>query len=100
MAAPTQSTGLLDVHIVNPSEEVWAGEASFVVARSIDGEIGVLPSHEPVLAVLSEGPLKVETPNGTVTATVNGGFLSVSPPTDGVTRVDVLAEYVHEVTGV
>lgn len=94
------TTRTLDVHIVTPSQEVWVGEAKFVVARSISGEIGVLPGHEPVLAVLGDGPLKVETPNGTVAATVDGGFLSVGAPVDSVTRVDILAEHVQEVSGV
>jgi F-type H+-transporting ATPase subunit epsilon len=88
------------VHIVTPAQEVWAGEAKFVVARSVAGEIGVLPGHEPVLAVLGDGPLKVETAEGTVTAEVDGGFLSVGPAEGSVTRVDILAEHVREVSGV
>lgn len=100
MAGDPMTTRALDVHIVTPSEEVWAGEAKFVVARSVSGELGVLPGHEPVLAVLGDGPLKVETAEGTVTAEVDGGFLSVGPPIESVTRVDVLAEHVRSVTGV
>lgn len=98
--AEAMSGGKLDVHIVTPSEEVWAGEGTFVVARSIAGELGVLPGHEPVIAALGEGQLKVETSGGPVTAEVDGGFLSVSPSTQGVTRVDVLAEHVRSVAGV
>lgn len=98
--ADLASTRALDVHIVTPSREVWAGEATFVVARSIEGELGVLPGHEPLLAALGDGPLEVKTANGTVTAVVDGGFLSVGAPVDDVTRVDVLAEHVAEVTGV
>jgi F-type H+-transporting ATPase subunit epsilon len=96
MADPT-TVKSLDVHIVTPSQEVWAGPASFIVARSIEGELGVLPGHEPLLAALGDGPLEVTTPSGKVTAVVDGGFLSVGTSEGDVTRVDVLAEHVHEV---
>jgi len=89
-------TRLLDVHVVTPDQEVWAGEASFVVVRALDGELGVLPGHEPLLALLREGPLKVETQFGNFTATVDGGFLSVGD-VQGRTRIDVLAESVTDV---
>jgi len=88
--------GLLDVHVVTPEREVWAGEATFVVVRASDGELGVLPGHEPLLAVLRQGPLKVETQGETFTATVDGGFLSVGGGANG-TRVDVLAEQVTDI---
>jgi F-type H+-transporting ATPase subunit epsilon len=91
---------MLDVHIVTPSEEIWSGDAKFVAARSVAGELGVLTGHEPMIAVMGAGPLKVETESGDVTAVVDGGFLSVGPASDGVTRVDVLAEHVSEVNGV
>jgi len=85
----------LDVHLVTPEREVWAGEARFVVARSISGELGVLPGHEPTLAALAIGPVKIEAGNGEIVrAVVDGGFLSVGQQVDGVTRVDVLAEHV------
>ena len=90
--------GALDVHVVTPEGEVWSGPARFVVARALEGELGLLPGHEPMLAVLREGPLKVETGAGDVTATVEGGFLSVSS-NDGVTRVDVMAEAIADVAG-
>lgn len=86
----------LDVHVVTPTSEIWAGEATFVVARSEGGEIGVLPGHEPVLAKLKPGPFKIELPGGgTETGTIDNGFLSVGPVEDGVTRVDLLAEHVE-----
>ena len=87
----------LDVHVVTPDREVWAGEAKFVVARAGNGDIGVLPGHQPVLSVLREGEYRVESADGGVhTGIIDSGFLSVGLTTDGVTRVDLLAEHVTE----
>jgi F-type H+-transporting ATPase subunit epsilon len=85
----------IDVHVVTPDREVWAGEATFVVARSNDGDMGVLPGHVPTLATLRKGPFRIETADGRVeTGQIDGGFLSVGEAPDGGTRVDILAEQV------
>ena len=76
------------VAIVSPEEEIWSGEATFVLARTVEGELGVWPRHVPLLGVLVDGgELKVETDGGDVLATVGGGFISVTK--DGVS---ILAE--------
>lgn len=68
----------LQVELVSADRRVWSGEASIVVARTVDGDMGILPGHAPVLAVLAGGEIKIEpTSGGTVTATADGGFLSV-----------------------
>lgn len=85
----------LDVHIVTPEREVWAGRARFLLARTAAGDMGVLGGHEHTLAVLGAGPLEVETTEGTRSWGVEGGFLSVGGHGE-VTRVDVLAERVSE----
>jgi F-type H+-transporting ATPase subunit epsilon len=82
----------LDVHLVTPEREVWTGEASFVVARAVDGDIGVLPGHTPMLAELAVGPVYIDTEAGRTSAVVDGGFLHVAHD-DDTTRVDILAEY-------
>jgi F-type H+-transporting ATPase subunit epsilon len=82
----------LDVHLVTPEREVWTGEASFVVARAVDGDIGVLPGHTPLLAELAVGPVYIDTEAGRTSAVVDGGFLHVARD-DDTTRVDILAEY-------
>jgi F-type H+-transporting ATPase subunit epsilon len=57
---------------------VWSGQASMVVAKTVEGEIGILPGHEPMLAVLAEGQVRVTTDNGQkITADASDGFLSV-----------------------
>ncbi len=68
----------LQVELVSADRRVWSGEASIVVVRTVDGDLGILPGHAPVLAVLMAGDVKIEPVSGeVVTATVDGGFLSV-----------------------
>jgi F-type H+-transporting ATPase subunit epsilon len=80
--------GRLEVHVVTPEREVWSGDADLVIATAVDGQLGVLRGHAPLLALLGQGPLEVETGGGRVKATVDGGFLHVAND-----RVDVLAEH-------
>jgi len=81
----------LEVHLVTPEREVWAGEASFVRARGVDGDLGILPGHAPLLAALAVGPVFIDAEGGRTAVAVDGGFLHVAHEED-VTRVDILAE--------
>ena len=85
----------LEVHLVTPEREVWTGEADFVTARGVDGDLGVLPGHAPLLAALAVGPVFIDTGGSRTAVVVDGGFLHVAHD-DDVTRVDILAE--HAVT--
>jgi len=78
----------LSVHVVTPEEEVWTGDADMVVATAADGQLGVLPGHAPLLALLGQGPLEIQSGGTRVRAAVDGGFLHVAND-----RVDVLAEH-------
>lgn len=80
----------VDVHVVTPEREVWVGQASMVIARGVEGEVGVLAGHAPMLIRLAIGPLRIQHDGEEVFSVVDGGFLHVST-TEGVTRVDVLA---------
>ena len=81
----------LEVHIVTPEREVWAGAAEMLIARGVDGEVGILAGHAPLLVQLAIGPLRVHRQGGGVlAAVVDGGFLHVGTH-EGVTRADVLA---------
>jgi F-type H+-transporting ATPase subunit epsilon len=82
----------LDVHLVTPEREVWAGEADFVTARGVDGDLGVLPGHAPLLAALAVGPVFIDAGGSRTALVVDGGFLHVAHQ-DDVTRVDILAEH-------
>jgi F-type H+-transporting ATPase subunit epsilon len=81
----------LEVHLVTPEREVWAGEADFVTARGVDGDLGVLPGHAPLLAALAVGPVFIDAGGSRTAVAVDGGFLHVAHE-DDVTRVDILAE--------
>ncbi|TLP94990.1 F0F1 ATP synthase subunit epsilon [Nesterenkonia salmonea] len=68
----------LDVQVVATDHAVWSGEAKSLTGRTIEGDIGILPGHTPVLALLAEGELVIEpVEGGTVKAHVKGGFFSV-----------------------
>jgi F-type H+-transporting ATPase subunit epsilon len=87
----------MTVELVAVERRLWSGEATFVFARTTEGEIGVLPGHEPTLAQLEQaGVVRIDTPQGTsVTAAVHGGFLSITP--EGVTVLAELAELSEEI---
>jgi F-type H+-transporting ATPase subunit epsilon len=68
----------LTVSVVAADQEVWTGEASMVVARTVEGEIGILPGHEPMLAILAKGEVRLTLVDGSkLTASAEDGFLSV-----------------------
>ncbi|RKR73807.1 F0F1 ATP synthase subunit epsilon [Frondihabitans australicus] len=72
----------LTVNLVSADQQVWSGEAAQVTARTTEGEIGILPGHQPVLAILASGQVRVrETGGGIVDATAEDGFLSVENDT-------------------
>ncbi|GAA1972339.1 F0F1 ATP synthase subunit epsilon [Amycolatopsis minnesotensis] len=79
----------MSVELVAVERRLWSGKATFVVAQTTEGEIGIMAGHEPVLGQLVEGGVvKVDTTDGdTFTAAVHGGFLSVTG-----TGVSILAE--------
>lgn len=65
------------VDVVSPEATVWSGDATFVIARTPDGEIGILADHEPILAALETGAVVVDSDSGRTTIGVHGGFLQV-----------------------
>ncbi|GLW24671.1 MULTISPECIES: F0F1 ATP synthase subunit epsilon [Microbispora] len=70
----------LRVGVVSPERELWTGEADMVIAKTVDGEIGIMPEHAPVLGVLVEGGvLRVKRDgDADLVAAVHGGFISVA----------------------
>jgi F-type H+-transporting ATPase subunit epsilon len=68
----------LEVEIVAADRFIWSGAAKMVKARTTDGEIGILPGHSPVLAILAAGELAIEPVSGErLHVVVDGGFFSV-----------------------
>jgi F-type H+-transporting ATPase subunit epsilon len=77
----------LRVALVVPDRELWSGQASTVIAKTSEGDIGVLTGHSPVFGVLTEGSVaEIVTDETRVRAAVSGGFLSVADD-----RVSILA---------
>ena len=82
-----------EAFLVTPEREVWSGEATMVVARGSEGEVGILAGHAPMLIQLAIGPLLIDPVDGDrIAAAIDGGFLHVVTY-QGETRVDVLAEF-------
>lgn len=81
----------MNVELVAPDRKIWTGEAEMVIARTTEGDIGILPNHEPMLGVLVESPVRIKHGEGAeLVAAVHGGFLSVTRDT-----VSILAEVVE-----
>ena len=81
----------LRVELVAPDGEIWSGRARMVIAKTLDGDLGVMTGHSPVLGILAEGSLirildpeageeaaGEETTGGEVLAAVSSGFLAVA----------------------
>lgn len=72
----------LTVNLVSADREVWSGEATMVVARTTEGQIGILAGHEPMLAILASGQVRITRADGsTIEADAEEGFLSVEHDT-------------------
>ena len=68
----------LRVELVAEDQAVWSGQARMVVAKTVEGEIGLLPDHEPMLAILGEGEVRITLEDGEqLRANAQGGFLSM-----------------------
>ena len=78
----------LTVELVAADRTVWSGEATMVIAKTVDGDIGVLRGHAPVLSLLTEAIVEITAEDGhTVLAVADGGFLSVAND-----RVSILSQ--------
>jgi F-type H+-transporting ATPase subunit epsilon len=80
----------LHVELVVPDGEIWSGPAQMVIAKTLDGDLGVLTGHAPVLGILAPGSVvrirPEESADGEVIAAVSDGFFSVADD-----RVSILA---------
>lgn len=87
----------MHVELVSIEAPIWSGEATAIYARSIDGELGVLPGHIPLIAALAPGfPVRVEQEGGDdLRVAVHGGFLSVTK--DGVSVLAEQAELAQDI---
>lgn len=74
-------TGALKVSVISPEATLFEGQAPSVTAPAFDGEVGILPSHAPMVTTLGKGVLRI---GDGAAFTVEGGFLQV---VDDVVRV-------------
>lgn len=82
----------MKVQLVNMERSLWAGEARFVAAPGVEGELGIMPGHTPLLTALQAGPVEVHTTGGEVEVFyVSGGMLEVQPQ-----QVTLLADVAAE----
>ena len=83
------SDTLMQVELVAADRLVWSGEAKMVIARTTEGDVGVLPNHAPMLSLMVDGIVDVKTADDeTWIAAVDAGFLSVVN-----NRISILAEH-------
>ena len=76
-----------EVQLVATDREVWSGQATLVSFETHDGEVGVMPGHSPMLAMLKDGPILIRQPEGDLHAAVHTGFAVVDAG-----KVIILAE--------
>ncbi len=79
--------GPLQVELVAADRTVWSGQATMVIARTVEGDVGVLKDHAPLLSLLADAVVEIDTGDETVVAAVDGGFISVAQ-----NRVSILSE--------
>ncbi len=83
-----EDSSKLSVELVSPTKRVWSGQAEMVSARTVDGDLGILPGHAPLFGVLVDGKVSIKGEDGTRTEfAVQGGFISVAK-----NRVSILTE--------
>lgn len=78
----------LQVELVAADRTVWSGRATMVIARTVEGDVGILRGHAPLLSLLTDAVVEISAEEGeVVVAAVEGGFLSVAAD-----RVSILSE--------
>ena len=83
------SDDLMQVELVAADRLVWSGEAKMVIARTTEGDVGILPNHAPMLSLMVHGIVDVQTSDGEKwIAAVDSGFLSVAN-----NRISILSEH-------
>jgi F-type H+-transporting ATPase subunit epsilon len=93
----------LEVHLVAADREVWSGKASFVRAKTTDGDVGIQPGHQPVLSILKPSVALIKTladggEGETLTVALHGGYISVD--NDRISLLSEAAELSTEIDGV
>lgn len=83
----------LQVELVATDRVVWEGTATMVSARGVEGDLGIMAGHSPIMTILADGEVRINDAGGTQTAHVSGGFMTVDSD-----RVVIVAETVETAT--
>lgn len=80
---------IMQVEVVSSEQNIYSGEASFVVVPTVQGELGIYPRHEPIMSLVRPGALRLTVPGQAeeVLVAVSGGLLEVQPE-----KITVLAD--------
>lgn len=84
------------LRVVSVERSLFEGDVDFIVASGIDGELGILPHHAPLMTILKPGALKITQGGQEQLLFVGGGFLEVLP--DRVTVLADVAEHAEEIS--
>lgn len=77
----------LRLEIVTPERKVFEQDVNMVVARGVEGELGIMPNHVPLVTPLKIAPVKAKVGNNDTFIAVHGGFMEVRKD-----KVVILAE--------
>ncbi|MDY3974630.1 MAG: ATP synthase F1 subunit epsilon [Veillonella caviae] len=74
------SESKIHLNVITPDSTIFSGDAKFVVVRTKDGGLGILPRHANLVAALDMGLLRIDTVEGEQLFFANfGGFMDVKP---------------------
>ena len=85
----------LRLSIMTPERHVYVGDVDMVIAPGIEGQLGILPHHTPLLTALTCGELRVKRGEDEESFAISGGYMEVQP--DSVMVLAKTAEYVEDI---
>ena len=85
----------VQVSVVTPDGKVYDGDVDMVSVRTVEGELGILPKHIPLVAPLTVGAVRLKKGSTVEKVAVSGGFVEVRPD-----QVTILAEAAELPTGI
>jgi len=85
----------IKLDIVTAERSVYSDNVDMVIATGVEGELGILPHHAPLMTILQPGELKIKKGGEEILLVVSGGFLEVRP--DHVVVLADAAERAEEI---
>ena len=90
----------LRLKIITPEKTVLEETVDSVTIPTTEGEIGVFPSHIPLVSALASGDIVAKRGDDMIPMAVSGGFIEVKTGSDGMTEVAVLADFAEHVADI